>query len=34
MKVFDSYVHWFDLEANTNWHSGWPPLDDKSGLRD
>lgn len=30
--VFDSHVHWFDLNNNEQWYSSWPPSGDK-GLR-
>ena len=28
MKVFDSHVHWFDLEKNPQWYTEWPRKED------
>ena len=32
--VFDSHVHWIDLENKAEWYPDWPPAGDVGGLRD
>lgn len=32
--VFDSHVHWLDIDGKPEWYTDWPPKGDKGTLRE